>query len=295
MEFISNILLKEINTEEIKNDEISNGKDPIEKIEDLFDNLQISPIKQAEEILGTGELSYLDSSSLSVLQESSDISVQLLITSPSKDKSPKKGSIPSFLSWKGYNKPNVQILSNESIQLYQKQFKAAGIIFYHKIPGTDKLQILLGTEYRTSEGQVLHLLGGKIEKSESSDETAKREFREESGFLLSESQMDSLFMPTGNLGIWYGPGKYILYFVPSTKETEMLPKLYNNLDQSNLDASSEMNELMWISWNSLVHCINHRLKLRYGEKRLKISRFLGEILGHQVILDFIRLNLLNST
>ena len=121
------------------------------------------------------------------------------------------------------NKKNSSSNSSSS-SVAAAEFAAAGVLLYRFQSGD--LQVLLGEEYRT-EGLVLNVLGGKRNDKESkSQDTASRELREESGYLISKADISYLISQSTTRLVYLGFAKYYLYCVQCLESLSDLDRRY---------------------------------------------------------------------
>jgi len=111
-------------------------------------------------------------------------------------------------------------------------FFAAGICPFMAVhnpkTGKDELSVLLVKE-RRKKSIKLNFLGGKREMGETPDETAYREFLEETGYLLVTKQKQRLLRLLNadeNHVMWLSQGRYILIGISSPKEWADLPEMF---------------------------------------------------------------------
>lgn len=161
--------------------------------------------------------------------------------------------------------------SSSSSSTAAAEFAAAGVLLYRFQSGD--LKVLLGEEYRT-EGLVLNVLGGKRNDKESkSQDTASREFREESGYLISKAEISYLIAQSTTRLVYLGFAKYYLYCVQCPESLSDLDRRYNDLTKRPIEC--EMDRLHWIRWSYLVSAVK---KATYnGSKAHFIARSWREI------------------
>jgi len=141
--------------------------------------------------------------------------------------------------------------SSSSSSVVAAEFAAAGVLLYCFQSGD--LQVLLGEEYRL-EGLVLNVLGGERNDKESkSQDTASREFREESGYLISKADISYLISQSMTRLVYLGFAKYYLYCVQCLESLSDLDRRYNDLTKRPIEC--EMDRLHLIRWSYLVSAV----------------------------------------
>lgn len=182
-----------------------------------------------------------------------------------------------------------------------KGYRAAGILLLRRKPRTEEekeqqrplyqatatnttprtnndVQVLLCAEVRKKSQNTLelNLLGGKIEDADGQDprKTAAREFWEETGQLVSLQSCEQHLGLTKNSDdsspnnrsttIWCGPGKYVLYAVPTKNVSSTDPQTsWDNLTHQyaklsaagSLPKGAEPDYLVWVDWDLIQsHC-----------------------------------------
>jgi len=159
----------------------------------------------------------------------------------------KKNSIVEIAN-SSNNKKNS---NSSSSSVAAAEFAAAGVLLYRFQSGD--LQVLLGEEYRT-EGLVLNVLGGKRNDKESkSQDTASRELREESGYLISKADISYLISQSTTRLVYLGFAKYYLYCVQCPESLSDLDRRYNDLTKRPIEC--EMDRLHLIRWSYLVSAV----------------------------------------
>jgi len=133
-------------------------------------------------------------------------------------------------------------------------FFAAGIcpflVVRNPKTGKDELSVLLVREARSKRKTVkLNFLGGKREKGENPNETAYREFLEETGGILVESQKRRLWWQLRSNQcqvFWLSEGRYILKGISSPKGWIKLPRKFEmwRERQTKISDNPEKSELV---------------------------------------------------
>jgi len=128
-------------------------------------------------------------------------------------------------------------VSNELRENEQDGYYAAGIcpflLIHDPDTGKSELSMLLVQEER--HGSVrLNFLGGKRERGELPNETAYREFLEETGGLLDEEKgmLKGLIKDKKNQRLWLSEGRYILISLSSPDHWLHLPSRFDKRKQS---------------------------------------------------------------
>jgi len=128
-------------------------------------------------------------------------------------------------------------VSNELRENEQDGYYAAGIcpflLIHDPDTGKSELSMLLVQEER--HGSVrLNFLGGKRERGELPNDTAYREFLEETGGLLDEEKgmLKRLIKDEKNQRLWLSEGRYILISLSSPDHWLHLPSRFDKRKQS---------------------------------------------------------------
>jgi len=163
-------------------------------------------------------------------------------------------------------------------------FKAAGILMYKIVSGVVK--ILVGLEYR-AEGKVLNFLGGKCKiplrsRGETSEDTAVREFCEESGSVVKPSTVRKCLTAPSTRRVWYGPGKYVLYIVRCPDKHSHVDRDYNVLPEAQRGPDAEMVSLMWLRWDLLATQLFAVHPKDQNQTMLYETRVWREVISHEV-------------
>jgi len=116
----------------------------------------------------------------------------------------------------------------------RRGFFAAGVCPFLAVrnpkTGKDELSVLLVSEARSSRKTIkLNFLGGKREIGETPEDTAYREFLEEIGDILVQSQKTWLWQQlqaTQSHVLWLKAGRYILKGIYSPKDWVQLPEKF---------------------------------------------------------------------
>lgn len=121
----------------------------------------------------------------------------------------------------------------------------------------------------------MNVLGGKRNDKESkSQDTASREFREESGYLISKADISSLISQSTTRLVYVGFAKYYLYCVQCPESLSDLDRRYNDLTKRPIEC--EMDRLHWIRWSYLVSAVK-KATGNNGSKAHFIARSWREI------------------
>lgn len=163
----------------------------------------------------------------------------------------------------------------------KEHYKAAGVLPFctQEKDGVISKMILLGKELRKKE-TVWCEFGGKVESyDESVENTALREFLEETGGFYSDLQDDILksMRENSTLKVWNANGKYVLYVVH-------LP--YKNIEDGGVSLNPDAKtELRWFDIKDVESCaIDYEKALRDDARvfrfflsTLKIGKVLASI------------------
>lgn len=146
-----------------------------------------------------------------------------------------------------------------------KGYRAAGVLAFRRVKRNDRYEteFLFGRESSKNPTKFnrLNILGGKIENSDETNPciTAAREFTEETGKLLGNSQEYFLNIRLQQNGVlWFPSAKYALYIYELTSEDEFdIVETYDRekqkLNGKNLFKNhNEMFNLVWIKGDVLL-------------------------------------------
>jgi len=129
-------------------------------------------------------------------------------------------------------------VNNELGKKEKDGYYAAGVcpflLIHDPDTGKSELSMLLVRELR--EGLVkLNFLGGKRERGELPNDTAYREFLEETGGLLNEQKgtLRSLLKDKNNQRLWLIEGRYILISISSPRDWLHLPSRFEKWKDDN--------------------------------------------------------------
>ena len=181
-----------------------------------------------------------------------------------------------------------------------KHFRAAGILLYRLVKG--EIRVLLGTEYRQSEGIVLNPPGGQKDSRETPEETAAREFWEETGKVYKKLKyFKQMLKSRGVQKIWFGPGKYVIFVVKCPGEIDDIDVRYNT-ERGYRDHTAEMESLLWARWETLVAAAREvSVQPEYTVRSwrhlsvYRLSKFLIRLLQDDVVVSaFYESNILQS-
>jgi len=138
-------------------------------------------------------------------------------------------------------------VSNELGENEKDGYYAAGIcpflLIHDPDTGISELSILLVKEMRNGSIK-LNFLGGKRERGELPNETAYREFLEETGGLLEEQKvtLKRLIEDKKNQRLWLNDGRYILNSLSSPDDWLNLPSRFDRLSEEHGCYSSQTSK-----------------------------------------------------
>jgi predicted NUDIX family NTP pyrophosphohydrolase len=138
---------------------------------------------------------------------------------------------------------------------YKTNFKASGVLIYRYI--NNSIEILLGYDYKK---KGFTIPGGKKEKSETAEETAFREFQEETGNIFDLHIILNLF---SNRKI-INNDNYVLFAVQVedlNHATCNIENLYIDYMNSNrfLTSPPEMREMSYFKWFLLSDVLQYKI------------------------------------
>ena len=171
-----------------------------------------------------------------------------------------------------------------------KDFRAAGILLYKLVKG--EIRVLLGTECRLSEGNVLNLPGGQKNAKEKPEETAAREFWKETGKVYKKLKYFKQLLHSGDVQkIWFGPGKYVIFMVMCPGEIGDIDVRYNTERDYN-DFTAEMDMLLWVKWETIVAAAREQIgqpeytvRSWRQQSAYPLSKFLIRLLNDDVVVS----------
>jgi len=178
--------------------------------------------------------------------------------------------------------------------------------------GKDELSVLLVKERRKSSIRF-NFLGGKREIGETPDQTAYREFLEETGNVLSKEQKESLSLQLQakhNHVMWLSQGRYILIGISSPKEWLKLPEKFKkwwsektsktaeekSLSSNPMNCKMKSYGLVWVPMKKLTSTKIKEQLSRFLQSICKCAQFeeflntFGENTEHVDIIKHFRLN-----
>jgi HrpA-like RNA helicase/O-acetyl-ADP-ribose deacetylase (regulator of RNase III) len=167
-------------------------------------------------------------------------------------------------------------------------FKAGGVLMYKIVSG--EIKLLVGLEHR-AEGKVLNFLGGKRDvhslfgvkgTPETVEETAVREFCEESGGVVKESTVRACLADSAATRIWFGPGKYVLYVTKCPDEHHNMDKDYNALPAWERGAAAEMDSLVWVRWSVLAAALAKARRKEDGQSVHYETRVWRKVMAYEL-------------
>jgi hypothetical protein len=145
---------------------------------------------------------------------------------------------------------------NNDLEIVKKKFKASGILLY-RYNSSNNIEILLGYDYKKNGFTIP---GGKRENIETAEDTALREFQEETGNIFDLHIILNLF---SNRKI-INNDNYILFAVQVkdlNHETCNIEKLYIDYMNSTrfLTSPPEMREMSYFKWFLLTDVLHYKI------------------------------------
>ena len=135
-------------------------------------------------------------------------------------------------------------------------FKASGVLLY-RYNNYQEIEILLGFDPKK---RGFTIPGGKRENLETPEETAIREFQEETGQVFDINIITNLFSKKKIIN----HNKYILFAmdVSLTHQTSNIEKLYNDYVHSEKFTTSplEMREMSYFNWFLLSDILQYKVQ-----------------------------------
>jgi len=147
-----------------------------------------------------------------------------LITNQNEESDQARKSLR--MKWRKIKVSSNDYVEKQLMDSERRGFFAAGICPFlavtNPITGKDEMSVLLVSETRSKRKEIkLNFLGGKREIGETPEDTAYREFLEETGGILAESQKKKLWeqlRAKQSHVLWLKSGRYILKGLNSPKD-----------------------------------------------------------------------------